>query len=78
MNLKEVCIIEHEDNWFKEKSHTKLYPNVNEAKLKVGKPHYWIINAVEKYEDEGCEDKELSLDRAWASLYLNQIIILKN
>ena len=48
--LKEVCIIEHEDNWFKEKSHTKLYPNVNEAKLKVAKPHYWIINAVEKYE----------------------------
>tara|TARA_Y100000385_G_scaffold78239_1_gene79435 strand:+ start:214 stop:669 length:456 start_codon:yes stop_codon:yes gene_type:complete len=59
--LKEVCIIEHEDNWFKEKSHTKLYPNVNEAKLKVGKPHYWIINAVEKYEDEDCEDKELAL-----------------
>ena len=26
--LKEVCIIEHEDNWFKEKSHTKLYPNL--------------------------------------------------
>ncbi len=24
--LKESCIIEHEDNWFKEKSHTKLYP----------------------------------------------------
>ena len=70
--LKEVCIIEHEDNWFKEKSHTKLYPNVNEAKLKVAKPHYWIINAVEKYEDEGCEDKELAL------IELGQLIFKSN
>ena len=31
-NLKETCIVEHEDNWFKEKSHTKLYPNLEEAK----------------------------------------------
>ena len=37
--LKEVCIIEHEDNWFKEKSHTKLYPNLEEAKAKVSKPY---------------------------------------
>ena len=70
--LKEVCIIEHEDNWFKEKSHTKLYPNVNEAKLKVAKPHYWIINAVEKYEDEGCEDKELAL------IELGQLVFKSN
>ena len=70
--LKEVCIIEHEDNWFKEKSHTKLYPNVNEAKLKVGKPHYWIINAIEKYEDEDCEDKELAL------IELGQLIFKSN
>ena len=70
--LKEVCIIEHEDNWFKEKSHTKLYPNVNEAKLKVGKPHYWIINAVEKYEDEECEDKELAL------IELGQLVFKSN
>ena len=70
--LKEVCIIEHEDNWCKEKSHTKLYPNVNEAKLKVAKPHYWIINAVEKYEDEGCEDKELAL------IELGQLVFKSN
>jgi hypothetical protein len=70
--LKEVCIIEHEDNWFKEKSHTKLYPNLNEAKLKVGKPHYWIINAVEKYEDEECEDKELAL------IELGQLVFKSN
>ena len=49
--LKEVCIIEHEDNWFKEKSHTKLYPNLDEAKAKIAKPHYWILNAIDKYED---------------------------
>ena len=36
-NLKETCIVEHEDNWFKEKSHTKLYPNIEEAKLKISK-----------------------------------------
>ena len=59
--LKEECIIEHEDNWFKEKSHTKLYPNLEEAKSKVAKPYYWILNAIDKYEDEECEDKELAL-----------------
>lgn len=59
--LKEVCIIEHEDNWFKEKSHTKLYPNLEEAKAKVGKPHYWILNAIDKYEDEECEDIQIAL-----------------
>jgi hypothetical protein len=59
--LKEVCIIEHEDNWFKEKSHTKLYPNLEEAKAKVGKPHYWILNAIDKYEDVDCEDIQIAL-----------------
>ena len=49
-NLKEECIIEHEDNWFKEKSHTKLYPNIEDAKAKIGKPHYWILNAIDEYE----------------------------
>ena len=60
-NLKETCIVEHEDNWFKEKSHTKLYPNILEAKAKVAKPYYWILNAIDKYEDIECEDKELAL-----------------
>ena len=58
---KETCIIEHEDNWFKEKSHTKLYPNIEEAKAKVAKPYYWILNAIDKYEDENCEDKNTAL-----------------
>ena len=60
-NLKEECIIKHEDNWFKEKSHTKLYPNIDEAKAKVAKPYYWILNAIDKYEDNECEDKDLAL-----------------
>ena len=60
-NLKEECIIKHEDNWFKEKSHTKLYPNIDEAKVKVAKPYYWILNAIDKYEDNECEDKDLAL-----------------
>ena len=60
-DLKEECIIKHEDNWFKEKSHTKLYPNIDEAKAKVAKPYYWILNAIDKYEDNECEDKELAL-----------------
>ena len=60
-NLKEECMIKHEDNWFKEKSHTKLYPNIDEAKAKVAKPYYWILNAIEKYEDRECEDKDLAL-----------------
>ena len=49
-NLKESCIIEHEDNWFKEKTHTKLYPNIEDAKAKIAKPHYWILNAIDEYE----------------------------
>ena len=60
-DLKEECIIKHEDNWFKEKSHTKLYPNIDEAKAKVAKPYYWILNAIDKYEDIKCEDKDLAL-----------------
>ena len=60
-DLKEECIIKHEDNWFKEKSHTKLYPNIDEAKSKVAKPYYWILNAIDKYEDIECEDKNLAL-----------------
>ena len=60
-DLKETCIIEHEDNWFKEKSHTKLYPNIDEAKAKVAKPYYWILIAIDKYEDENCEDKDVAL-----------------
>ena len=60
-NLKEICIVEHEDNWFKEKSHTKLYPNLEEAKAKVGKPHYWILNAIDNYEDEECSDTDNAL-----------------
>lgn len=59
--LKEACIIEHEDNWFKEKSHTKLYPNLDEAKSKVAKPYYWILNAIDNYENDDCENKELAL-----------------
>ncbi|MDA0774927.1 MAG: hypothetical protein O2846_00975 [Proteobacteria bacterium] len=59
--LKEVCIIEHEDNWFKEKSHTKLYPNLDEAKSKLAKPYYWILNAIDNYENDDCENKELAL-----------------
>ena len=60
-SLKEQCIVEHEENWFKEKSHTKLYPNIDEAKSKVAKPYYWILNAIDKYEDIECEDKESAL-----------------
>ena len=59
--LKEACIIEHEDNWFKEKSHTKLYPNLEEAKSKVAKPYYWILNAIDNYEDEECLDTDNAL-----------------
>ena len=58
-NLKESCIIEHEDNWFKEKSHTKLYPNIEDAKVKIAKPHYWILNAIDEYESS--DEKSESL-----------------
>ena len=54
-------MIKHEDNWFKENSHTKLYPNIDEAKAKVAKPYYWILNAIDKYEGKECEDKDLAL-----------------
>ena len=71
-NLKETCIVEHEDNWFKEKSHTKLYPNIEEAKLKISKPHYWILNLIDEYEDPNCDDKELKL------IELGQLVFKSN
>ena len=58
-NLKEVCIIEHEDNWFKEKTHTKLYPNLEDAKAKVGRPHYWILNAIDEYEESDNQEEAM-------------------
>ena len=57
--LKEVCIIEHEDNWFKEKTHTKLYPNLEDAKAKVGRPHYWILNAIDEYEESDNQEEAM-------------------
>ena len=59
-NLKESCIIEHEDNWFKEKSHTKLYPNIEDAKAKIAKPHYWILNAIDEYESADEKNESLT------------------
>jgi hypothetical protein len=58
-NLKEVCIIEHEDNWFKEKTHTKLYPNLDDAKAKIGRPHYWILNAIDEYEESDNQEEAM-------------------
>ena len=68
-NLKESCIIEHEDNWFKEKSHTKLYPNIEDAKAKIAKPHYWILNAIDEYE---------SADEKGESLIALAILVFKS
>ncbi|MFL2731723.1 MAG: hypothetical protein DBW99_04230 [SAR86 cluster bacterium] len=49
--IKELCIVEHEDTWFKDKSHANLYPNLEDAKKNVSKPHYWILNAIDAYEE---------------------------
>ena len=68
-NLKESCIIEHEDNWFKEKSHTKLYPNIEDAKAKIAKPHYWILNAIDEYE---------SADEKYEALIALAILVFKS
>ena len=58
-NLKEVCIIEHEDNWFKEKTHTKIYHNIEDAKAKIGRPHYWILNAIDEYEESDNQEEAM-------------------
>ena len=34
--IKELCIIQHEDTWYKDKSHAVLYPDLEDAKKKVG------------------------------------------
>ena len=68
-NLKESCIIEHEDNWFKEKTHTKLYPNIEDAKAKIAKPHYWILNAIDEYE---------SADEKYEALIALAILVFKS
>jgi len=57
--VKELCIIQHEDTWYKDKSHAVLYPDLEDAKSKVGKPHYWILNAIDEHDES--EEKESSL-----------------
>ena len=57
--VKELCIIQHEDTWYKDKSHAVLYPDLEDAKSKVGKPHYWILNAIDEYDES--EEKESNL-----------------
>ena len=76
-NLKESCIIEHEDNWFKEKSHTKLYPNIEDAKAKIAKPHYWILNAIDEYEsaDEKSESLIALAILVFKSTYYSQKLV---
>jgi len=48
--IKELCIIQHEDTWYKDKSHAMLYPDLEDAKKKVAKPHYWILNSIDEYD----------------------------
>jgi hypothetical protein len=30
--IKELCIIQHEDTWYKDKSHAVLFPDLEDAK----------------------------------------------
>ena len=57
--IKELCIIQHEDTWYKDKSHAVLYPDLEDAKKKVAKPHYWILNSIDEYD--ASEDKQSAL-----------------
>ena len=57
--IKELCIIQHEDTWYKDKSHAVLYPDLEDAKKKVAKPHYWILNSIDEYD--AAEDKQSAL-----------------
>ena len=57
--IKELCIIQHEDTWYKDKSHAVLYPDLEDAKKKVAKPHYWILNSIDEYDAD--EDKQPAL-----------------
>jgi hypothetical protein len=57
--IKELCIIQHEDTWYKDKSHAVLYPDLEDAKKKVAKPHYWILNAIDEYDE--ADNKEPAL-----------------
>ncbi len=57
--IKELCIIQHEDTWYKDKSHAMLYPDLEDAKKKVAKPHYWILNSIDEYD--AAEEKQPGL-----------------
>ena len=57
--IKELCIIQHEDTWYKDKSHAVLFPDLEDAKKKVAKPHYWILNSIDEYD--AAEDKQTAL-----------------
>ena len=57
--IKELCIIQHEDTWYKDKSHAVLFPDLEDARKKVAKPHYWILNSIDEYD--AAEDKQPAL-----------------
>ena len=57
--IRELCIIQHEDTWYKDKSHAVLYPDLEDAKKKVAKPQYWILNSIDEYDV--AEDKQSAL-----------------
>ena len=57
--IKELCIIQHEDTWYKDKSHAVLFPDLEDAKKKVAKPQYWILNSIDEYD--AAEDKQPAL-----------------
>ena len=36
-----------------------LYPNLEDAKAKVGRPHYWILNAIDEYEESDNQEEAM-------------------
>lgn len=68
--IKELCIIQHEDTWYKDKSHAVLYPDLEDAKKKVAKPQYWILNSIDEYD--------VAKDKQSALLAMAQIVFNTN
>ena len=52
-------MIQHEDTQQKDKSQTSIYPDLEDAKKKVAKPQYWILNSIDEYDV--AEDKQSAL-----------------
>jgi hypothetical protein len=62
LNLKKYVLLSMKIIGLKKNPIQNFIPNLEEAKSKVAKPYYWILNAIDKYEDEELRGQRASFN----------------